>query len=76
MKVKVEVMDLTHRQWIMLQVSTSPDYQFTTGDIRVCAVFTRGGEERHVEIPHPFLYCLLDELSKADDGFDQTAPGG
>lgn len=68
MRIGLNVSDLTEEQWTRLNLAIPPDYGVPMGGIRVCAIFVRGDQERHVEIGLGAARAILDWL-------DRTMPG-
>lgn len=51
MKVSATMTDLDENQWDIVHRHIRTEYEFQPSTIRTCVTFTRGEEERHVEMP-------------------------
>jgi len=64
MHLTATVTDLDEAQWVHLQESVpAAGFGFREGQTRVCAVFERGSEERHVEMPLMAFTALAQRLA-------------
>lgn len=62
MQIKVTIEDLSQEHWEYVQRVVRTSYEFSENTVRVCATFTRGEEERHVEMPMGVMTGLMVAL--------------
>lgn len=91
-RAQMTLTDLDDDRWNYLQRNVRAEYQIPEGATRLCLTFSRGTEERHVEMPLGALIGLLvglgmtgafsamtgamDKIKKATEETDQPKPYG